>query len=204
MMASIPKICNRCGRVENSGVYLSNVVGFYQGEHAAGTCSCGGTFVVQGAVYNEYAGVLSATARTPGGAATLRRMGVLVQEMLAQGADVDEVRAAISREAPEVAAAIPDEALTAVPGDQPSVAKAKKALLAFAGAMIVAGAAPIPARGGSAVADAIFGEEKQPAATAPGFHPPAGSEGTMTYPDGMKVTWGPGTRPTRRRPGPQP
>lgn len=184
VVAEIPAACDRCGRmaprlgVDTEG--SNNRIG----PITSGRCRCGGTYRSEPAIYStDSAGSLTAIAATPEGAAALRRMGVLVEEMLAAGASPDEVKAEVARQAPDVAALLP---------------ATNQKLLAFAGAMIIAAGTaavtPVASRAGERVADALFGAKA--AASDSTVQLPAGSKGTITYPDGMKVRWGPGTRPT--------
>lgn len=191
----IPAVCDTCGRVLRG---ISVRAGEPNVAHLEGNviaCPCGGTGSVPDGTFSATTdGILQAVGLTDEGRETLRRAGVLIRELLDQDVAPQEI---VERVRQQVSPAVADR-LT------PTRAQLRRVSLwavgAYTAGFLAAAGTDTYEHAKSQLAPKTV-EQQEPAAV----HLPAGSEGTIAYPDGMIVRWAPGTRPTRRhRPGPQP
>lgn len=63
-MPHIPAICNKCGDVRRSDVYISDETMHIHGEEA-GPCACGGTFLFVDGTYVHLGGPLNLCNTSP-------------------------------------------------------------------------------------------------------------------------------------------
>lgn len=182
---NIPASCPACGCIIGSGMVIGS--GVYNATYARGatTCHCGATArVVEGTFANDE-GQLTGAGRTALDRAVIARVGLLVQDLLSQGASVEAIKDRVREVAPEVVSQLP-----ARRKDLKRWARGAAALAV--GTVLTLGVTD----GYNWVKKQVVAEQAEP------FTPPEDSSGYVRLRDGSTMRWREGTRPTDRKPGP--
>jgi hypothetical protein len=179
----LPAKCTSCGSIVRSGIFVEGVARDVQARGNTARCHCGGVARTFEGTFNADSRGIEVLEGSAESVALLREAGLLIEKLLDEGLEPEAIAERVAEVAPELARRLP---------------KTKAALATVAAGLVLAVGAPIATRAGEAVRDHIFGT--RPTATGTQFQPPEGSEGEITYRDGMTIRWAPGTRPINRKP----